>query len=151
MNRRPLPPADYVYVLDGRDLLPAVVLKRGRVWTRVLRFKPFDGSKAARVRTRDVFDLPHANALLAFREDPMAVLHMTGEHSTGRALGEHPGWREAWPPPRGEVRDNGRGTHWRVTAVEGDIVATEYAGGNDETTLPHQFLREDWLSFSLVK
>lgn len=74
-----LPAGDYGYLMEGDTLCPLRVIgRRGWIWTRVLRFRVFHGVEAKRVRTRDIIDVAEANALLAFKADPTAVLSMEG-------------------------------------------------------------------------
>lgn len=82
MSSRELPPGDYAYIMEGDYFCPCRIIgKRGRIWTRVLRFKVYDGSEAKTVRTKRLIEVDDANGLIAFKEDPMAVLHMTGEEA----------------------------------------------------------------------
>lgn len=76
---RTLPPGDYAYIIDGSYTCPALVVRRGRLWSHVIRFRPYDGTKPKRVRTRDLLGVDAVNRLIKFREDPMALLHMQGE------------------------------------------------------------------------
>jgi hypothetical protein len=77
---RTLPPGDYAYLVKSDRVLPCVVVgKRGRWHTTVLAFEPFRGTTRRRVRTRHLVEIEEANRLHAFRNDPMAVLHMVGE------------------------------------------------------------------------
>lgn len=80
MADRTLPPGDYGYVQYKGCFCPVrVVGRRGLLWTRVALFKPYDGTKAMRVLTRRIIGVEDGNALLAFKADPLAVLHMTGD------------------------------------------------------------------------
>lgn len=79
-SERELPPGDYGYVNYGGYFCPVRVIgQRGLIWSRVVLFKPFDGTKVKRVLTRNIVGIEEGNSLLAFKDDPMAVLHMTGE------------------------------------------------------------------------
>jgi hypothetical protein len=80
MPDRTLPPGDYAYLASGNSLLPCVVFgQRGRWRTTVFAFEPFRGTRKRRVRTRDLLDLDTANRLIAFRNDPLALLHARGD------------------------------------------------------------------------
>ncbi len=73
---RSLPPGDYAYVANGTALLPcAVVGRRGRWFSTVLMFEPYRGTSQKRVRTKRLLGVEETNRLIAFRSDPMALLH----------------------------------------------------------------------------
>lgn len=76
---RGLPPGDYAYLPNGAGLNPALVLNRGWLLSRVAAFEPFRGTSVKTVRTRRLIPVEEGNKLIAFREDPMAVLHMHGD------------------------------------------------------------------------
>jgi hypothetical protein len=76
---RTLPEGDYAYIIDRDYTCPALVIRRGWIWSQVLRFRPYDGTKPMRVRTRDLLGVEAVNRIIKFREDPMALLHMNGE------------------------------------------------------------------------
>ncbi len=79
MSERTLPPGDYAYVMEGGTLCPCLVLKRGWLTADVLRFRPFEGTKRKRIRKGRLLPVEQTNAVLAFKNDPMAVIHMVGE------------------------------------------------------------------------
>jgi len=76
-----LPPGDYGYIIEGDKACPCLVLRRGLVVSRVMRFKVFEGIAVKRVLTRSLLDLDTVNRLSAFRKNPLAVMAMTGEEA----------------------------------------------------------------------
>lgn len=79
---RALPPGDYGYVDHGGYFCPVRVIgRRGLIWSRVALFKPFAGTAVKRVLNRKIVGVEEGNSLLAFRKDPMAVIHMTGDNA----------------------------------------------------------------------